>query len=77
MIFCMLFLLIPAVAAQNKVLSGKVKDASGESLIGVNVVQKGTSNGTVTDIDGNFSLRVPGNSIITFSYIGFESIERR
>src|SRR5690554_1019134 len=77
MIFCMLFLLTPAIAAQNKVLSGKVKDASGESLIGVNVVQKGTSNGTVTDIDGNFSLRVPDNSIIAFSYIGFESQERR
>ena len=56
-IFCLLFLLTPDAIAQNKVLSGNVKDVSGESLIGVNVVQKGTSNGTVTDIDGNFSLR--------------------
>lgn len=76
-IFCMMFSLVPAVMAQNKVLTGKVKDVGGESLIGVNVVQKGTSNGTVTDLDGNFSLRVPENSVITFSYIGFESQERR
>ena len=76
-ILCMLFLLTPVVMAQTKVLSGKVKDASGESLIGVNVLQKGTSNGTVTDFDGNFYLRVPDNSTISFSYIGFESLERR
>ena len=45
--------------------------ADGFPLIGVNVVQKGTTNGTVTDLDGNYTLNVPTNSEIEFSYIGF------
>lgn len=51
---------------------GKVVDAKGEPLIGVNVRVKGTSLGTVTDVNGNFKIRVPdGEAILTVSYVGF------
>lgn len=61
--------------AQNNV-RGTVKDTKGESLIGVNVMIKGTNNGTVTDLDGEFSLNVNNkNSIIEFSYVGFKTQE--
>ena len=73
---CMLFLVAP-IMAQNGELSGNVKDANGETLIGVNVVQKGTSHGTVTDINGDFNVRVPVNATLVFSYIGYETLERK
>ncbi|MBQ7517230.1 MAG: TonB-dependent receptor [Bacteroidales bacterium] len=60
-------------AATGPVVSGVVKDAAGEPLIGVGVVLKGTVNGTVTDIDGAFSLEVPSDAVLTFSFIGFVS----
>lgn len=50
---------------------GKVVDASGEPVIGANVLEKGTVNGTVTDIDGNFTLKVPKGAIIEISFIGY------
>lgn len=62
-------------AAQNRPLSGTVKDMAGTPLIGVNVIQKGTTNGTVTDVDGNFSINVPANATIVFTYIGFSAQE--
>lgn len=52
-------------------IKGTVKDQNGEPVIGANVVEKGTTNGTVTDIDGNFSLEVKSGSILTVSYIGY------
>ncbi|MFA7155614.1 MAG: carboxypeptidase-like regulatory domain-containing protein, partial [Proteiniphilum sp.] len=61
--FFLLFSLF-RVAAQNVELIGNVKDVHGETLIGVNVVQKGTSNGTVTDLDGNFIIRVPADATL-------------
>jgi TonB-linked SusC/RagA family outer membrane protein len=55
-------------------VTGKVTDEKNESLPGVSVVVKGTANGTVTDIDGNFSLKVASNSAtLSFSYVGFAS----
>lgn len=63
------------VYAQKRLLKGNVKDNSGIPLIGVNVVEKGTTNGTVTDIDGDFSLNVPANSTVVFTYIGFAGQE--
>lgn len=54
---------------------GVVKDSSGEPLIGVTVSIKGTSNGTITDMDGNFVLDVPANATIIFSYIGYKTLE--
>lgn len=57
------------------VLSGRVTDIHNEPLIGVNIVEKGTSNGTVTDIDGRYSLSVPTDAVIIFSYIGYTAQE--
>lgn len=50
-------------------VSGIVKDATGEPVIGASVVEKGTTNGTVTDLDGNFNLTVASNSTIVISFI--------
>ena len=52
-------------------ITGQVKDALGEPIIGANVVVKGTTNGTITDIDGQYSLEVGSNSILVVSYIGY------
>lgn len=56
--------------SQQKV-TGKVKDANGEPLIGVSILVKGTTNGTVTDIDGNFSLQADKGAVLEVSYIGY------
>jgi hypothetical protein len=56
---------------QGKRISGRILDAFGESIIGANVVEVGTTNGTVTDIDGNFSLDVAENASIQITYIGY------
>lgn len=62
------------LSAQNqKMISGKITDEQGESVIGASVFVKGTTVGTVSDIDGNFSLEVPESSVITISYIGYHS----
>ena len=58
--------------AQSKV-SGTVKDANGEPLIGVSVMEVGTNNGAVTDINGNYTLNVKPGAKLKFSYIGFTS----
>lgn len=61
--------------SQGVTVSGVVKDVTGEPLPGVNIMQKGTGQGTITDIDGNYSIRVPSRSTIVFSYIGYLSQE--
>ncbi|WP_422362120.1 SusC/RagA family TonB-linked outer membrane protein [Reichenbachiella sp.] len=62
--------------AQESLVSGTIKDAeSGEPIPGVNVVAKGTSNGTVTDIDGKYSVNVDSNTVLVISYVGFETQE--
>jgi len=67
---------LSAMAQTGVKVTGVVTDNSdGYPLIGVNVVQKGTTNGTITDLDGNYELIVPVNSSIEFSYIGFLSQE--
>ena len=69
--FFVFFLLCSTVMlAQNKV-SGTVLDATGEPLIGVSVLEAGTSNGVVTDFDGNFTLTVKQGAKLTFSYVGY------
>ncbi|WP_370039508.1 carboxypeptidase-like regulatory domain-containing protein [Parabacteroides sp. AF48-14] len=63
---------IGGVSAQNLPITGKVVDMSGEPLIGVNVLQKGTTNGSITDINGEYSISVSGkNVVLVFSYIGY------
>ena len=76
----LLFLLVTmislGVSAQNVTVKGTVKDKAGETVIGASVVQKGnTGNGTITDIDGNYSLSVPSNSTLIFSYVGMTTQE--
>ena len=56
-------------------ITGTVVDETGESIIGASVVEKGTTNGTVTDLDGNFTLKVPSGAILVISYIGYDTQE--
>ena len=71
-LFCPLF----AVIAQITV-KGKVSDKTGESIIGANILVKGTTHGTITDIDGNYSINVPSEkSVLVFSYIGAQNQEK-
>ena len=65
-----------SVSAQNVTVKGTVKDKTGETVIGASVVEKGnTGNGTITDIDGNFTINVPANATIVFSYVGMATQE--
>lgn len=60
----------------RKLISGNVKDENGELLLGVSIIIKGTSLGTVTDIDGNYSIEVPNDqSVLVFTYLGYKSKE--
>ncbi len=65
----------PVVEAvlQQKAISGTVVDSKGEAIIGANVMEKGTTNGTITDLDGKFSLNVSAKAILHISYIGYKS----
>lgn len=61
-----------SAAQQNKrIIQGTVVDAQGIPIIGANIVEKGTTNGIITDIDGNFSLSVGNNTVLQISYIGY------
>lgn len=76
LLIALFVMLMPCVAsAQNITVQGVVQDPTGETLIGATVMQSGTTNGTVTDIDGAFSLSVPSNAKLTVSYIGYETKE--
>ena len=71
-----LMLAVSAFADIN--VKGKVIDADGsEPLIGVSILVQGTTNGTVTDFDGNFEMTVPDKAMLQFSYIGYKTIEVR
>ena len=62
----------PIVMQQDKVtVKGIVTDAKGEAIIGANIIEKGTTNGTITDIDGRFTLVVSEKASLVFSYIGY------
>ena len=72
----MSFIMISATAlAQKRVYTGQVVDDQNEPVIGASVIQKGTSNGGVTDIDGNFSVSVDEGATLVVSYIGYASQE--
>ncbi len=65
-----------ATPKQDRAITGKVVDINGEALIGVNIIEKGTTNGTITDIDGNFTLTLTTSQpTLTISYIGFDTEE--
>ncbi|MUP47402.1 TonB-dependent receptor [Gramella sp. BOM4] len=61
--------------AQEKTVSGTVLDEDGLPLPGVNVIEQGTSNGTQTDFDGNYSISVAPGDVLVFSYVGFQQQE--
>lgn len=63
------------VFAQSITVNGVVKDKTGESIIGANVLVKGTTNGTITDFDGNFTLQANKGDILVISFIGYQSQE--
>ena len=61
----------------KKNIKGLVTDEKNEPLIGVSVVEVGTSNGTITDVDGKFEINVSSNSTLKFSYIGYNVLEKK
>ena len=64
------------MAQENIELKGTILDSqTNEPLIGVSIIEKGTSNGTVTDLDGNFSINTSKGSILVISYVGYKSQE--
>jgi TonB-linked SusC/RagA family outer membrane protein len=75
-LLCLLTLMyVVSVFAQEKTVRGTVLDATGEPVIGANVIQKGTTNGVITDVSGAFSLEVPSTATLQVSYIGFQTEE--
>lgn len=61
---------------ENKIISGLVTDLKGEPVIGANVVEKGTTNGTITDLDGRYSLSISsGQAVLQISYIGYNTLD--
>ncbi|MEZ4778752.1 MAG: TonB-dependent receptor [Flavobacteriaceae bacterium] len=73
--FCLLFCLIGIIAFSQTTVSGVIKDNNNIPLSGVNVIEKGTSNGVTSDFDGNYSIEVSENNVLVFSYVGFETQE--
>lgn len=75
-VFLLCLLLSNRANAQTVTIEGTVKDAAGLSLPGVNVLEKGTKNGTSTDFDGHYKLKLTNpKAVLSFSFIGFKSIE--
>lgn len=73
-LICLLFFLVPLGAfAQSVSVKGIVKDSKGEPLIGVNVIEVGSSVGTITDVNGTFSLKVSSAAKLKVSYLGFQT----
>ena len=73
LLFCFVMAISPAYA-QNTTVKGVVRDAMGPTA-GATVVQKGTNNGTITDLDGNFTISVPSNAVLVFSFVGLDTQE--
>ena len=77
---CLLFLSLllspPLLWGQNRSIKGQIVDAkSNEPLIGVNITVEGTSNGTISDMDGRFTLTVTPNAVLKISYIGYQEMQ--
>ena len=71
----MMLLIVSTVMYAQTEASGTVIDETGEGVIGATVMEKGTSNGTVTDLDGNFTLKVAAGATIVITYIGYDAVE--
>lgn len=72
---CSLIICITVISAQTNPVNGKLLDNMDNPIIGATIMEKGTTNGTVSDIDGSFTLNVKENSILVISYIGYETQE--
>ena len=73
LLFAVMLTTALAAWAQPRQITGKVADANGEPLIGVGIIVRGTTTGTMTDVDGNFSLNVPADAVLEISSIGYVS----
>ena len=71
----MLWLMSFSISAQNQTISGIVLDVANEPIIGASVLIKGTTNGSLTDLDGNFKLATSTDATLEISYIGYQSVE--
>ena len=66
---------VQSIKQSGNKITGKVVDSNGEPIIGANVLAKGTTNGSITDVDGNFTIEADPRSILEISYIGYKSVE--
>ena len=66
---------VSTVMCAQTEIKGTVVDTKGETIIGATVMEKGTSNGTITDFDGNFTIKVKEGAILVFTYIGYQTAE--
>ena len=71
----LLALVVQVSFAQDKTVSGTVSDSSG-SLPGVSILIKGTTTGSETDFDGNYSIKTKVGDVLVFSYLGYKTVER-
>ena len=71
----MLLLVCGIAGAQKIEVSGTVTDSNGETVIGATVMEKGTTNGTVTDFDGNFKFQTNAGATVVVSYVGYNNVE--
>src|SRR5689334_20932379 len=72
-----LLLACGVIHAQERVVTGTVKDKSGQPVIGTNILKKGTAEGTTTDTNGKFAISASDNDVLVFSFIGYASQEIR
>ena len=75
LILSLTVLLTSTIVYAQTQISGTVVDATGEAIIGATIMEKGTSNGTITDFDGNFTIKVNEGTTLVISYIGYDSQE--
>jgi iron complex outermembrane receptor protein len=75
LLFSLLIFILPYTFGQEKTVSGKIIDSTGEPLPGVNVVVKGTTKGVVSDMNGMYQISAPAGSTLVLSYVGYLSQE--
>jgi TonB-linked outer membrane protein, SusC/RagA family len=66
---------VTSMEQQKRTIKGLVKDNAGEPVIGASIVEKGTTNGVITDVNGEFSISISANATLRISYIGYEPVE--
>lgn len=74
-VLVVLVLLAQQALAQDRTISGTVRDEKGEAVPGANVVEKGTNHGTVTDVAGKYTVAVPDGATLVFSFVGYKTTE--